>query len=66
MHVGNKNDDYKNIEFCIDGWSVKSVENIDTGEKEWEDIYDDDKKEMSHSNSKKYLIRQLEVIPQTL
>ena len=33
MHVGNKHDNYRNIELCINGWSVKSVENIDTGEK---------------------------------
>ena len=55
MHVGNKHDNYRNIELCIIGWSLKSVENIDTGEKEWEDIHDDDKKEISTTNSEKYL-----------
>ena len=56
MHVGYKHDNYKkNIELCIDEWSVKSVENIDTGEKELEDIDDDDMKGISTTNSEKYL-----------
>ena len=58
MHVGNKHDNYRNIELCINEWSLKSVENIDTGEKEWEDIHDDDKKEISTTNSEKYLARK--------
>ena len=55
MHVGNRHEDYKNIELVIDGWSVKRVENIDTGELELEDTYEEDMKEISHTNSENYL-----------
>ena len=42
MHVGNKHEDYKNIELCIDGWTVKTLESFDSGEQEWEDTLEDD------------------------
>ena len=51
MHVGNNHEDYKNIQLCVDGWSVKTVENYDTSELKWEDILDDTMKEISHINS---------------
>ena len=31
MHIGNKHDNFKNIELSIDGWSVKKVESFLTG-----------------------------------
>ena len=55
MHVGNKHEDYKNIELCIDGWTVKTVESFDSGEQEWEDTLEDDMKEISHITSERYL-----------
>ena len=55
MHVGNKHEDYKNIELCIDGWTVKTVESFDSGEQEWEGTLEDDMKEISHINSERYL-----------
>ena len=42
MHIGKKHDDYKNIELCIDGWSVKKVESISKGRIDHEDIMLDD------------------------
>ena len=55
MHIGNKHDDFKNIELCIDGWSVKTVESYSTGKTELEDILHDDMKEISHIDSERYL-----------
>ena len=55
MHVGNNHEDYKNVQLCVDGWSVETVENYDTSELKWEDILDDTMKEISHINSEKYL-----------
>ena len=48
MHVGNNHEDYKNIQLCVDGWSVKTVENYDTSELKWEDILNYTMKEISH------------------
>ena len=55
MHIGNKNYDFKNIELCIDGWSVKNVESVSTGRSEQEDILLDDMKEISNTDSERYL-----------
>ena len=55
MHIGNKHDDYKNIELCIDGWSVKKVESIPAGRTEHVDTLLDDMKEISHIDSERYL-----------
>ena len=54
MHVGKKHED-QNIQLCIDGWNVKSVDNPLTGETEWEDTCDVNMKEISHINAEKYL-----------
>ena len=48
MHIGNKHEDYKNIELCIDGWTVKTVESFDSGVQEWEDTLEEDMTEISH------------------
>ena len=42
-------------EFCIDGWNVKTVESIKTGELDWEDTLMEDTNEISHINTEKYL-----------
>ena len=55
MHIGNKYDDYKNIELCIDGWSVKKVTSILTGRTEQQDTLLDDMNEISHTDSERYL-----------
>ena len=55
MHIGNKHDDYKNIELCIEGWSVKKVESFSTGRTEQEDILLGDMKEISNTDSERYL-----------
>ena len=55
MHVGNKRDNYKNVELCIDGWNVKSVESVLTGGTEYDDTLEEDMNEISHINSEKYL-----------
>ena len=59
LHIGNKHDDYKNIEICIDGLSVKKVESILTGRTEQQDILLDDMKEISHTDSERYLEQDL-------
>ena len=55
MHIGNKHDDFKNIELCIDGWSVRKVESFLTGKTELQDTLQEDMKEVSHIDSEKYL-----------
>ena len=55
MHVGNNHENYKNVELCIDGWNVKTVESIKTGELDWEDTLMEDMNEISHINTEKYL-----------
>ena len=50
-----KHENYKNIELCIDGWNVKSVESILMGEMEWEDTLGENMNEISHITSEKYL-----------
>ena len=55
MHIGNSQESYKNVELCIDGWDVKSVESFSTGEMEWYDTLGEDMNEISHINSEKYL-----------
>ena len=54
-HIVNKHDDYKNIEQCIDGWSVKKVGSILTGRTDQQDILLDDMNEISHTYSERYL-----------
>ena len=55
LHVGKKHDNYKNVELCIDGWNIKSVESFLTGETEWEDTLGEDMNKISHINFKKHL-----------
>ena len=55
LHVGSEHENFKNIELVIDGWTVKSVESYDNGEKEWEDTLEEDMKEISHINYERYL-----------
>ena len=55
MNIGKKHEVHKNIQMCIDGWNVKSVDNPLTGETEWEDSCDVNMKEISHINAEKYL-----------
>ena len=38
MYIENKHDDFKNIELCIDGWSVKNMESFLTGKTELQDF----------------------------
>ena len=66
MHIGNKHDDYKNIELCIDGWSVKKVESIPAGRTEHVDTLLDDMKEISHIDSERYLGQVLSSDSKTL
>ena len=55
MHVGNKHDDYKNIELFIDGWSVKEEKQFDTGKTVSKDTLKEDMNKISHIQSEKYL-----------
>ena len=55
MYIGNKHEDYKNIELCIDGWSVKKVESFSTGRTDLQDTLLEDINEVSHTDSEKYL-----------
>ena len=55
MHIGKNHEEYKNVQLFIDGWSVDTVDNYDTGEKEYEDILERDMKEISHTNDERYL-----------
>ena len=55
MHVGNKHDDYKNIELCFDGWSVKEVKELDKGKTVSKDTLQEDMNKISHIGSEKYL-----------
>ena len=52
--VGKNHEDYKNVQLCVDGWSVKTVVNYDTSKHKWEDVLDNTMKEVSHINSEKY------------
>ena len=54
IHIGKEHEEYKHVEQRVNGWVVKSVEQYDTGENQWEDILSDDI-ELSHVNSEKYL-----------
>ena len=47
LHIGREHEAYKNVELLVDGWSVKSVEQIETGENIWEDTLEEDI-ELSH------------------
>ena len=55
MHIGKAHEEYKNVQLLIDGWSVKTVENYDTGNTEFNDIIGSDMNEISHINEEKYL-----------
>ena len=54
MHVGKKHDDYKNIELCIDGWSVDEVKQFDTWKTVSKDTLQGDMNNISHIESEKY------------
>ena len=45
----------KNIELCVDGWTVNNVDSYEKEETKWEDTLDNDMKEISHIDSEKYL-----------
>ena len=55
MHIGKAHEEYKNVQLLIDGWSVKTVENYDTGNTEFNDIIGSDMNKISHINEEKYL-----------
>ena len=55
MHVGNEHESYKNDQLLIDGWNVKTVESVLTGEIDWEDTLVEDMNEISNITSEKYL-----------
>ena len=55
MQVGKRHEAFKNVELYFDGWSVQSVDKVETGDKDWKDILIEDMNEMSHIDSEKYL-----------
>ena len=54
IHIGSEHEEYKNVELCVDGWVVKTVENFQTGQDVCEDTLDEDI-ELSHIEAEKYL-----------
>ena len=54
LHTGKEHDEYKNTELYVDGWSMKNVSNVETGESAREDISEGDM-EISHPEAEKYL-----------
>ena len=54
LHIGNKHEEYKNVEQCVNGWNVKIVNEIETGGSSCEDMLGDDI-ELSHIESERYL-----------
>ena len=66
MHVGNEHDNYKNVELCIDGWDVKTVDNFMTGELEWDDVLKEDMNKISHIDSENILVQSSTMIPKTV
>ena len=54
IHIGKTHEDYKNVELCVDGWTVKTVDNCQVGEDNCEDTLEGDI-ELSHIEAEKYL-----------
>ena len=54
LHTGKQQDEYKNTELYVDGWILKHVVNVETGQSSREDIIEGDM-EISHPDSEKYL-----------
>ena len=54
MHIGKDHEDYKNVQLFVDGWSVQTFENYDTGDMEINEILEDDMNEISHINAESY------------
>ena len=55
MHIGKKNEEYKNVQLYFDGWFVQSVNLFECGDVHWEDTLNNDMNEMSHIDKEKYL-----------
>ena len=51
MHAGDEHENYKIVELCIDGWNLKTIESILTGETDWEDTLMENMNEISHNNT---------------
>ena len=46
LHTGKEHDEYKNTELFVDGWSMKTVSNVETGESAREYILEGDMKSL--------------------
>ena len=55
LHVGKYHEEFKHVQLFVDGWGVKGVESYDAEDTKWEDILDQELKEISHLDSEKYL-----------
>ena len=55
MHIGNKQEDYKNVQLFVDGWEVQTVDNYTAGEEEWIDTPAENMNAISHIDSERYL-----------
>ena len=55
MHIGKAHEEYKNVQLLIDGWSVKTVENNDTGNTDYNDILGSDMNKISNAFLQKWI-----------
>ena len=55
MHIGKDHEEYKNVQLLIDGWSVKTVDNYDTRNTEFDGILESDMNKIYHIHEEKYL-----------
>ena len=54
LHTGKEHQNYLNSELDVDGWSMKNVNHVETGESTRQNIFEGDM-EISHIDSEKYL-----------
>ena len=55
VHIGKNREDYQNVQRFVDGWSVQTQKNYDTGDKEINNILKYEMIEFSHIKADKYL-----------
>ena len=54
MHIGKKIQEHKKMDFYVDNWKMKEIEDINTNTKEEEEVFDGEK-DIYEVESTKYL-----------
>ena len=54
MRTNKDHEEFKNVELYVDGWKMKNVTNVETGERERKDTFEGDM-EISHISEERYL-----------